>query len=69
VAIARVFLRDASILILDEATANLDAATEAEVVEQIRGFAHGRTLLVISHRPAALGLADRIVTLGSAHRS
>jgi ABC-type transport system involved in cytochrome bd biosynthesis fused ATPase/permease subunit len=32
-------------------------------------FAHGKTLVVISHRPAALGLADRIVTLGSAHRS
>jgi len=66
VAIARAFLKDAPILILDEATANLDAASEAEIVEQIDRFARGRTLLVISHRPAALGLADRIMTLGSA---
>ena len=65
VAIARAVLKDAPILILDEATANLDAATEAEVVEQIDAFARGRTLLVISHRPAALELADRVMTLGS----
>jgi thiol reductant ABC exporter CydC subunit len=63
VAIARVFLRDAPILILDEATANLDAATEAEVVEEILSFARGKTVLVISHRPTALGLADRVIDL------
>jgi len=68
VAIARVFLKDAPVLILDEATANLDAATEAGVVEQIGVFARGRTVLVISHRPTALELADRVVTLGSASR-
>ena len=68
VAIARAFLKDAPILILDEATANLDAATEAEIVEQIGVFVRDRTLLVISHRPAALELADRMVTLGTANR-
>jgi ABC-type multidrug transport system fused ATPase/permease subunit len=68
VAIARAVLKDAPILILDEATANLDAATEAEVVEQIDVFAGGKTLLVISHRPVALGLADRVMTLGPASR-
>jgi ABC-type multidrug transport system fused ATPase/permease subunit len=66
VAIARAVLKDAPILILDEATANLDAETEAEVVEQIDVFARGKTLLVISHRPVALELADRVMTLGSA---
>jgi thiol reductant ABC exporter CydC subunit len=66
VAIARALLKDAPILILDEATANLDAATEVEVVEQIDVFARGKTLLVISHRPAALALADRVMTLGIA---
>jgi ATP-binding cassette subfamily C protein CydC len=64
VAIARAFLKDAPILILDEATANLDPTTESEVVEQVGGFARGKTLLVISHRPAALELADRVMTLG-----
>ena len=64
VAIARAFLKDAPILILDEATANLDPTMESEVVEQVGGFARGKTLLVISHRPAALELADRVMTLG-----
>jgi ATP-binding cassette, subfamily C, bacterial CydC len=68
VAIARAFLKDAPILILDEATANLDPTTESEVVEQVGGFARGKTLLVISHRPAALELADRVMTLGIAGR-
>ncbi len=63
VAIARAFLKDAPILILDEATANLDAATEAEVLGNVSAFAQGRTVLVISHRPAALDLADRVITL------
>jgi ATP-binding cassette subfamily C protein CydC len=66
VAIARAILKDAPILILDEATANLDAATEAEVVERIDVFARDKTLLVISHRPVALELADQVMTLGSA---
>jgi ATP-binding cassette subfamily C protein CydC len=69
VAIARAVLKDAPILILDEATANLDAATETEVVEQIDVFTRNKTLLVISHRPVALELADRVVTLGTASRS
>jgi ATP-binding cassette, subfamily C, bacterial CydC len=68
VAIARAVLKDAPILILDEATANLDAATEAEVVEQLDVFARNKTLLVISHRPVALELADRLLTLGTASR-
>jgi ABC-type multidrug transport system fused ATPase/permease subunit len=68
VAIARAVLKNAPILILDEATANLDPTTEAEVVEQIDVFARGKTLLVISHRQVALGLADRVMTLGPASR-
>jgi ATP-binding cassette subfamily C protein CydC len=66
VAIARVFLKDAPILILDEATANLDAATESEVLANVRDFARGKTMMVISHRPAALELADRVITLTAA---
>ena len=63
VAIARVFLKDAPILVLDEATANLDSETESEVLANIREFARGKSMLVISHRPAALELADRVTTL------
>ena len=65
VAIVRAVLKDAPILILDEATANLDPTTESEIVEQVGVFARGKTLLAISHRPAALALADRVMTLGS----
>ena len=63
VAIARAFLKDAPILILDEATANLDSETESEVLANVREFARGKSVLVISHRPAALELADRVITL------
>jgi ATP-binding cassette, subfamily C, bacterial CydC len=63
VALARAFLKDAPMLILDEATANLDEDTESGVLDAIRSFAEGRTLIVISHRPAVLGLADRVVRL------
>ena len=62
-AIARIFLKDAPILVLDEATANLDSETESEVLANIREFARGKSMLVISHRPAALELADRVTTL------
>jgi ATP-binding cassette, subfamily C, bacterial CydC len=65
VAIARVFLKDPPILILDEATANLDAATESEILANVRVFARGKSVLVISHRPAALELADRVITLSA----
>jgi thiol reductant ABC exporter CydC subunit len=63
VALARVFLRGAPILVLDEATANLDAETERRVLRAVDAFAAGRSLLVISHRPAALQLAGRVIEL------
>ncbi len=63
VALARVFLRRAPILILDEATANLDRATERRVLRAVDDFAAGRTLIVISHRPAPLELAARVSAL------
>jgi lipoprotein-releasing system ATP-binding protein len=63
VALARVFLKDAPILILDEATSHLDAVTEAEVLDAIDGWAHDRTVLVIAHLPEPLRLAGRVITL------
>jgi ABC-type multidrug transport system fused ATPase/permease subunit len=64
VALARAFLKDAPVLILDEATANLDEDTESEVLDAVRSFAENRTMIVISHRPAPLELADRRIALG-----
>ncbi len=65
VALARAFLRDAPVLILDEPTAGLDDATEADVVRTIRRLMHGRTVVLVAHRPALLELADRVVDLGA----
>ena len=62
-ALARAFLRDAPLLLLDEPTAGLDGATEAEVVRAIRRLVRGRTVVVVAHRPALLALADRVVDL------
>jgi thiol reductant ABC exporter CydD subunit len=62
-ALARAFVRDAPLLVLDEPTASLDAETEAEVLEAVRRLTEGRTALVVAHRPALVALADRVVTL------
>jgi ATP-binding cassette, subfamily C, bacterial CydD len=61
VALARAFLRDAPVLLLDEPTANLDAGTEAAVIDTLRRLAAGRTVLLAAHRPTLLALADRVV--------
>jgi ATP-binding cassette subfamily C protein CydCD len=61
VALARAFLRDAPLLLLDEPTANLDGRTEMEIVEAVGRLARGRTVVMVAHRPALLVLADRVV--------
>ncbi|MGY0060078.1 thiol reductant ABC exporter subunit CydD [Streptomyces sp. LZ34] len=63
IALARAFLADRPVLLLDEPTANLDGETEAAVVEAVRRLAEGRTVLLVVHRPALLPLADRVVRL------
>ncbi len=65
-ALARAFLADRPLLLLDEPTASLDGATEVEVVETVRRLAVGRTVLLVVHRPALLGVADRVIRLQAA---
>jgi subfamily B ATP-binding cassette protein MsbA len=63
IAIARALLRDAPILVLDEATSSLDPASEATVQEALDRLMAHRTTLVIAHRPSTLRGADGIVVL------
>ncbi|MGW3263006.1 thiol reductant ABC exporter subunit CydD [Streptomyces sp. NPDC001056] len=65
-ALARAFLADRPLLVLDEPTAALDGVTEGEVVSAVRRLAAGRTVLVVVHRPALLDVADRVVRLDPA---
>lgn len=61
VAIARAFVKDAPILILDEATASLDAESEREIQEELDKLAEGRTTLIVAHRFSTLRNAHRIL--------
>jgi ATP-binding cassette subfamily C protein CydD len=63
IALARAFLRDAPLVLLDEPTANLDAGTAASVMAAITRLAAGRTVVMAAHRPELIALADRVVDL------
>jgi ATP-binding cassette subfamily B protein len=63
VALARAYLRDAQLLILDEPTASLDARSEYEVFQRFAELTEGKMALLISHRFSTVRMADRIVVL------
>jgi ATP-binding cassette, subfamily B, bacterial len=63
IALARAYLRDAQLLILDEPTAALDARSELEVFERFAELTQGKMALLISHRFSTVRMADRIVVL------
>jgi len=63
VAIARAYMRDAQVLILDEPTAALDARSEFEVFQRFKELSEGKTAVLISHRFSSVRMADRILVL------
>ncbi|MFP4549727.1 MAG: ABC transporter ATP-binding protein [Spirochaetales bacterium] len=63
VAIARTILQDPRLLILDDCTSSLDAATERKIQNQLRELMEGRTTIIIAQRVTTLRLADRIIIL------
>src|SRR5690606_28072218 len=63
IAIARGYMRDAQVMILDEPTAALDARSEFEVFQRFRELSDQRTAVLISHRFSSVRMADRILVL------
>jgi ABC-type multidrug transport system fused ATPase/permease subunit len=63
IALARAFLRDAALVVLDEPTADLDAANAELVGRAVERLGAGRTVLLIAHRPELANRADRVVVL------
>ena len=67
IAIARSFLRERPILILDEATSALDPETEVAVLKAVRSLPTKPTCIIITHRPSALNICNRIMKLEKGH--
>ena len=63
IAIARALITDPRILILDDATASVDATTERQIKEALREVMRGRTTFIIAHRLSTIALADRVVVM------
>ena len=63
VAVARLLLRDASLYLLDEPTAHLDASTEGRVIDALEQRLRGRSAVIVTHSYEVLRLADRVLTL------
>jgi len=67
IGVARALIKDAEVLILDEPTAGLDAASEATVLAAVGDYARARNraVLLVAHRPAALAIADCVVSIAA----
>jgi ABC-type multidrug transport system fused ATPase/permease subunit len=67
ISLARAFLKNASVLVLDEPTSSVDVRTEAEIMEAMQRLMEGRTTLMIAHRLATLENCDLILFVDGGH--
>ena len=65
IALARAFLRNSRMLLLDEPTSNLDVLNEAEILKSLRDHCSGKTVVLVSHRKSTMAVCNRIVRFGS----
>lgn len=69
IALARAFLHDAPFLLLDEPTSNLDSLNEAVILKSLKDEAKKKTILIVSHRPSTLSIADQVVRMDTERSS
>ena len=67
ISLARTLLKDPPILVLDEATAMFDPQGEKDFIEECRELLEKRTVILITHRPASLALADKVLRMDLIH--
>ena len=63
IGIARAFLHDAPLMLLDEPTSNLDSLNEGIILKSLRESSDGKTIIMVSHRESTLNVADEIVEM------
>ena len=63
IGLARVFLHDAPLLLLDEPTSSLDYLNEQKILHTIKHISEGKTTIVVSHRESTLNIADKVMII------
>jgi ATP-binding cassette subfamily C protein LapB len=63
VGLARAVLHNAPLLLLDEPTSAMDFSTEAQVTQRITGFAHNKTVVLVTHRTSMLAMVNRVIVV------
>ena len=61
IGIARAFLHDAPMILLDEPTSNLDSLNEGIILKSLKESNNGKTIVIVSHRPSTMNIADSIL--------
>ena len=68
IGLARAFLHDAPFMLLDEPTSSLDSLNEAIILKALKEYAKNKAVLIVSHRPSTMCIADRTISMEPAHR-